>query len=283
MKRMLALLICLLLCAAALPLSAETADFPSFGELTGLNAFLDAVTDENPPVSLYYTAGYGFSTAEFATADPQEISRILAALKQVEISGISHMDVTDWYPFLYIALSDGTGLGLRFDGPWLSVGTVNYELAGDDALWSALKSVMADRQEAWHTLTVCGIPFRLGEVCAADFAAFGFEVELHTEDHSASVRVPGLQGEIVIKAEQGDLENAPITEFDLQFADGIPYDYCGIPFEASWEAMEQTFMGLTFERETEEAAWLTASLILLQDAPITVSTRGSGLVITIAD
>lgn len=111
-------------------------------EATFLGEFLTGVTAENPVVSLFFTEGYGFSTAEFETDDPDEIAAVLAAAADVMVLEDSGMDITDWYPTLVLTRADGVCCTLRFDGRWLSIGRANHNLSGDDPLWTLLDSLI---------------------------------------------------------------------------------------------------------------------------------------------
>lgn len=117
-------------------------------EVTGLGEFLSGVTDECPIVEIYFTEGYGFSTAEMTTTDSEEIAAVINALTAVQVGRPSGMDVTDWYPCLALKRADGMCFTLRFDGRWLSIGYDNYELSEDDGLWTLLKTLIRQQEEA---------------------------------------------------------------------------------------------------------------------------------------
>ena len=132
MKKMFAMLLALVLLAGTA--MAEDGDFRS---MTGLDA-LQAKLEEGVTIDrVYYTDGYGFSTSEFGTEDPEVIALLLEALDRITVAGRVDESITDWYPQIVFYLSDGTNAGVRFEAHWLCVGgRENYELEGAEAFWN---------------------------------------------------------------------------------------------------------------------------------------------------
>ncbi|MGN0746272.1 MAG: protease inhibitor I42 family protein [Aristaeellaceae bacterium] len=117
------------------------ASLPSLDDLTGISAFLNHVTDDNPIVSARYSEGNGLADASFSTGDRAELQLLLDAVLQLEIKSESEIFVTDWYPSLSFTCADGRSWGLGFNGHWLAAGGHNYNLAQDEALWAAIAQI----------------------------------------------------------------------------------------------------------------------------------------------
>lgn len=133
MKKMLALLtVLMLLFPAAL---AEEAP-PVFADAAGLNGFLSHVTEDNPIRSAWFTEDRGYADDGYETNDPEEIQALLDAVLALEIVSISELCVTDWYPRLQFICEDGTAWGIGFEGRWLTLEGIHYNLAYDEALWA---------------------------------------------------------------------------------------------------------------------------------------------------
>lgn len=126
--------IIVLLTAACLLFSAALAeDFQSMTGMDEVQKKLDAgITIEK----VYYTDGYGFSTSEFTTEDPDEIALLWAALNKITVAGRVDESITDWYPQIVFYLSDGTYGGVRFEANWLCIGGMeNYEIGNAEEFW----------------------------------------------------------------------------------------------------------------------------------------------------
>ena len=143
MKKLITVLLAvLLLCSVAL---AEDFDFQSMTEMDKLQEKLDAgVTIEK----VYYTDGYGFSTSEFTTDDPEEIQWLWITLNKITVVSHVNQSITDWYPQIVFYLSDGTRAGVRFEAHWLCInGRENYELADADKFWLLTASLVQKHEE----------------------------------------------------------------------------------------------------------------------------------------
>ncbi len=114
---------------------------PSFDRLTGRDKFLAKITENDPVTEIYFTEGYGFSTAEFTVTDSDTIRQLINAVSWLEIESVSDTDITDWYPYLRFTMKDGTVWSLRFDGHMLDMGRELYHLSGDDVLWNVIKEL----------------------------------------------------------------------------------------------------------------------------------------------
>ena len=132
MKKLLMLLLCAALCVAVLPARADEA-FLALTSLDELQRLLDggAVIER-----VYYTDGYGFSTSEFATDQPEEIAALYEALTAMTLGGKVNEDITDWYPQIVFFLPDGSHYNVCFDAHWLEIGGMNhYTVFHDEAFW----------------------------------------------------------------------------------------------------------------------------------------------------
>ncbi len=141
-KYIAALLTVLLLRSVAL---AEDFDFKTMTEMDKLQEKLDAgITIEK----VYYTDGYGFSTSEFSTDDPEEIQWLWITLNKITVVSRVDQSITDWYPQIVFYLSDGTRAGIRFEAHWLCInGRENYELADADKFWMLTASLIQKHEE----------------------------------------------------------------------------------------------------------------------------------------
>lgn len=113
-----------------------------FMSVTGLNEMEKALNNGAAIESVYYTDGYGFSVSEFTTTDPQEMTALWNAVTKIRLGDPSGMSITDWYPLIVFYLDDGTRYGVRFEGKWLTVRTVNYEIENAGQFWSLTSALV---------------------------------------------------------------------------------------------------------------------------------------------
>ena len=116
--------------------------------VTGLNEMAKALDNGATIESVYYTDGYGFSTSEFTTTDPEEIAALWKATTIIQLVGPTNMSITDWYPLIVFTLSDGSRYGARFEGTWLTLRRGNYEIANDEEFWSLTKALVQKHSQA---------------------------------------------------------------------------------------------------------------------------------------
>lgn len=149
MKRIIALLmIGLLLAASFAAAEEEPKNIQSLTELGDIQKKLDqGIAMEK----VYYTDGYGFSTSEFSTDDPEEMDQLWKAVNAITVGEKVNESITDWYPQIVFYLTDGTRGGVRFEAKWLSIGGMeNYEISNAEGFWSltsALVEKHAEREE----------------------------------------------------------------------------------------------------------------------------------------
>ena len=133
MNKLLMIFICIALCVTQnVPASTNKA-FLSLTRLDEMHRRLDSgVTVEK----VYYTDGYGFSTSEFTTTDPEEITALVTALTAMKLGEKVNEGITDWYPQIVFYLSDGSRYNVCFDAHWLEIGGMtHYAVSQDAAFW----------------------------------------------------------------------------------------------------------------------------------------------------
>ena len=127
--------VCLAFCLLISSVFAE--EEMTFLSLTKLDETRELLDSGVTVEKVYYTDGYGFSTSEFTTADPDEIAALWKALTDMELGEPSNMSVTDWYPQIVFYLSDGTCRNVCFDAHWLEIGGMkNYCVLNDEPFWT---------------------------------------------------------------------------------------------------------------------------------------------------
>lgn len=126
-KMMIALIVTCLLFSAAL------AD--DFQSMTGMDLVQKKLDTGITLEKVYFTNGYGFSTSEFSTEDPEEIQMLWDTLNQIRVVGKVDESITDWYPYIVFYLSDGTEAGVGFEAAWLCLGSQNYEITNAEEFW----------------------------------------------------------------------------------------------------------------------------------------------------
>ena len=139
MKKIIAMVLAaVMLCSLAA--AEEAGDTPDFRTLAGLDKMEQKLNAGVTIDRIYYTDGYGFSTSEFTTTDPDEIRSLWDALNQITVKGRSEESITDWYPQIVFTFSDGSDAHVTFESHWLSLPEpwpqANYELENDEAFWS---------------------------------------------------------------------------------------------------------------------------------------------------
>ena len=151
MKKLIAVLLgILMLTSIAL---AEEFDFQSMTGLDEVQKKLDAGITIG---KAYYTDGYGFSTSEFSTDDPEEIRQLWTALNKITVVGRVNESITDWYPQIVFYLSDGTHVNVCFESHWLSVGGMeNYEVENAGEFWT-LTALLVEKHAEMEQGSVTG-------------------------------------------------------------------------------------------------------------------------------
>ena len=140
MTKLFAVILSLMLLTGA----AMAEDFQSMTGLDRMQEKLDAgVTIDK----VYYTNGYGFSTSEFTTDDPEEIKQLWTALNKISVKGQVDEYITDWYPQIVFYLSDGTNAGVSFEANWLSIGAKNYEMKNAEDFWTLTAMLVQKHDE----------------------------------------------------------------------------------------------------------------------------------------
>ena len=146
MKKIIALLLVGMLLAACGAAAGEKAG--TIQSMTDLDKIRKKLDQGIQIGKVYYTAGYGFSTSEFSTADPEEIAQLWQAVNTITVGERTNESVTDWYPQIVFYLTDGTSGAVNFEGPWLNTGgTENYEISNADAFWDLTASLVEKHEE----------------------------------------------------------------------------------------------------------------------------------------
>ncbi len=102
------LLIAVLVAAALLTVS-HVEDAITFDTITGLDLAREKIAAGVTIERVYYTDGFGFSTSEFETADPEEIHCLWEAVQEIVLGERVDQDITDWYPqIIYFNYLSGT-------------------------------------------------------------------------------------------------------------------------------------------------------------------------------
>ena len=144
MRKIIALLMGILLMASA----AFTEEHPAtIQAMTGLGEIQEKLDEGVAIGKVYYTDGYGFSTSEFTTDDPEEIMLLWDAVNAIIVGEKVSESITDWYPQIVFCLTDGTQGGVRFEANWLCVGgRENYELINAENFWN-LTAALREKHE----------------------------------------------------------------------------------------------------------------------------------------
>ena len=148
MKKLAALLIGIMLMASIAFADEVPATIQSMTELGEIQKKLDQGVTIG---KVYFTNGYGFSTSEFTTDDPDEIGQLWAAVNAIQVGEKVNESITDWYPQIVFYLSDGASGGVRFEANWLCIGGMeNYEISNADEFWNLTASlVLTDILFSW--------------------------------------------------------------------------------------------------------------------------------------
>ena len=154
MKKMIALLVIgILLTASAAMAQNEPATIQSMTELGDIQKKIDQGIEIG---KAYYTDGYGFSTSEFTTDDPEEIEQLWKAVNAIVVGEKVNESITDWYPQIVFYLTDGTHGGVRFEAHWLCIGGMeNYEISNAETFWN-LTSALVEKHAEMEAGTVPG-------------------------------------------------------------------------------------------------------------------------------
>ncbi len=119
-----------------------------FQSMTGMDVLQSKLNDGNIIEKVYFTNGYGFSTSEFTTDDPEEISLLWTALNKITVKNRVEESITDWYPTIVFYLSDGTQAIVSFEANWLCIGaTDKYEIENAEEFWDLTASLVQKEEE----------------------------------------------------------------------------------------------------------------------------------------
>ncbi len=143
---------------------------------------------------VYYTDGYGFSTSEFTTDDPEEIELLWKAVNAITVGERVDESITDWYPQIIFCLTDGTRGGVRFEARWLCIGGMeNYEISNAEGFWNLTASLIEKHEEmekgavrvGWSIATVSPLPIDRNDL---DLSNGSYNVQIEDIDQIAQNR-----------------------------------------------------------------------------------------------
>ena len=145
MKKIIALLMTLILLTASAATAQE--EPASIQSMTGLGDIQKKLEQGVSIGKVYYTDGYGFSTSEFTTDDPEEIEQLWEAVNAITVGERVNESITDWYPQIVFCLTDGTQGGVSFEAHWLCAGMDNYEIGNAEGFWN-LTAALVEKHAA---------------------------------------------------------------------------------------------------------------------------------------
>ena len=144
MKKIVALLMGILLLASVAVAEEAPKTIQNVTALGDIQKKLDeGITIEK----VYYTDGYGFSTSEFTTEDPEEIAQLWNAVNAIVVGDKAEGSITDWYPMIVFYLSDETQGLVPFEAKWLCIGMDNYEISNAEAFWNLTSALVGKYME----------------------------------------------------------------------------------------------------------------------------------------
>ena len=148
MKKMIAMLMLGILLAVSAAAAAENPAPETIQTMTDLAEIQEKLDQGVTIGKVYYTDGYGFSTSEFTTDDPEEIALLWQAVNSIVVGEKVDESITDWYPQIVFYLTDGTSGGVCFEGKWLCVGgRYNYEISNAEEFRRLTKTLVEKYEE----------------------------------------------------------------------------------------------------------------------------------------
>lgn len=155
--------------------------------MTGLGQVQEKLDQGAVIEKVYFTNGYGFSSSEFTTADPDEIAMLWAAVNAIRVVGKTDGSITDWYPHIVFYLDDGTSGGAAFEAGWLTAGRYNYDIAGAEGFWNLTAFLMErhrilDKGGKPESAAVAPLPVDRGSL---DLSNGSFSVQVENMDRIA--------------------------------------------------------------------------------------------------
>ncbi len=146
MKKIFVLLMIGILCTVSIALAQdEPTTIQSMTDLGDIQIKLDQGIKIG---KVYYTDGYGFSTSEFSTDDPDEIEQLWKAVNAITVGNRVNESITDWYPQIVFYLTDGSHGGVRFEAHWLCIGGMeNYEISNAESFWYLISVLLEKHVE----------------------------------------------------------------------------------------------------------------------------------------
>ena len=254
-KKAIVLLMGILLTAAAAFAGEAAATIQSMTELNEIQRKLDhGITIGK----VYYTDGYGFSTSEFTTDDPDEIAQLWKAVNAIQVGERVNESITDCYPQIVFYLTDGTYGGVRFEAKWLCIsGMENYEISNAEEFWN-LTASLTEKHEAMEEGTVPGgqsaakvSPLPV-DTSTLDFSNGFFDVQI--EDIEQIVQNQSLTFSLYLDDHYDPDQIRNLSPGDTILVAGNVYTVKDISIrDDRW--FEDDPESLVYEIETEEEDW----------------------------
>ncbi len=145
MKKLIAIVLAALLMVTVAAAEDEPRTIQSMTALGDIQKKLDQGIEIG---KVYYTDGYGFSTSEFSTDDPDEIEQLWQAINAITDGEKVNESITDWYPQIVFYLTDGSHGGVRFEAKRLCIGGMdNYEISNAEAFWNLTSALVIKHDE----------------------------------------------------------------------------------------------------------------------------------------
>ena len=217
---------------------------------------------------VYYTNGYGFSTSEFTTDDPDEIAQLWKAINSIQVGEKVNESITDWYPQIVFYLTDGTHGGVRFEANWLCIGGMeNYEISNADNFWN-LTACLIEKHEAMEEDAVPGgqsaakvSPLPV-DINSLDFSNGSFNVQI--EDIDQIVHNHSLTFSLYLDDHYDSNQIKNLSPGDTILVAGAVYTVKDISIrDDCW--FEDDPESLIYEIETEEENWEGIHFLQLSD------------------
>ena len=217
---------------------------------------------------IYYTNGYGFSTSEFTTDDPDEIAQLWNAINTIQVGEKVNESITDWYPQIVFYLTDGSHGGVRFEAKWLCIGGIeNYEISNAEDFWNLTASLI-EKHEAieegavpggQNTAKVAPLPV---DITSLDFSNGSFDVQI--EDIDQIVQNHSLTFSLYLDDHYDSNQIKNLSPGDTILVAGAMYTVKDISIrDDRW--FEDDPESLIYEIETEEKDWEGIHFLRLSD------------------
>ena len=114
----------------------------SFYQREDIAAFADGFYAEMPEKVVVFMDSW--NKAEVELTDPDDMTAVFEAMKQINVQKRSNVYVTDNYNSIAFMMADGRELHLQFNRYNLEYDGNVYEISGDDGLWTLLRGLIPE-------------------------------------------------------------------------------------------------------------------------------------------